>query len=1035
MLEVVYIVGAFGLVLLTPPNFAVAGLLIAILMGLEYGVLWVLTGESLNRELILVILNIVYSIVWSITALPFTPIYYILQPSFSQLLIIYLYLALFIGSILLGAIPVIMYIRKYLKFNKILKEFKKSELDYKSINQKYSEINTRLNKAKEEIKNIINEINKAKELYETALKDPDLIITALDKKPQIPEVIRPNVNYVVVGLGGTGTALLEAFIDYLVSKNTIKEDGINPFLFVAFDTNEASIVRLREKYKNTPVAKLLYTFNNFEALTTANIINHNPWLAGLSVSIIQGSGTKRAIGYAAYNTVKNAMMEDILSRLNDLIAKTKTNRIFLIVFTALGGGTGSGSFIHFTKDFISRLGRITGDSEPYVMGFGVLPRENEGMLYHVNAFAAIKEMQFILKYGARLKDEKASRGAENTINVINPFLAFFLISRDRPDKNVDTNIALGLARFISDIGTSGVVQENQSRYTETFDLSDIRTAAAMSPYSFFTFNRYDIYFPASRLSWYKNVGVIVFKDINDRYTKLREEVDEISRLLSEYKDNTSKFLANLDNLSNTVKSMTIKVYRRWSNRIGEVYVELLKWRENVVDGGSISPKNLETLLNSIYSSAEENVESIVILKRRIDEFNEIVKEEELFLKAPPSSHIEYVFSVPNLENFDISQLSTEKASLYRLVNQYGRQSDFLRALADLKAPLGSVGLTMANIDYQRINVPIPVTTEAKDFISRYNPGLIKDNAVKTPDIDSVLMVTASSQDNITNNDFPNLATLKQALDTKTHNSNAKISYINSKRFSISTYHIINGVYIWRISKNTPPILKDLTYLMKNYDKVKKSNFDQLIYHHTLFYNDYQTVEALTGIQIVNLSPNQAVQKIVEYWANYDPETEYINIWGIIELSSIYSDLKIINDNIDNLMGLLDKAIKNLQRGVTNVDVVNIKKYLDAINSAKVPSPENINAIYEANKIANNTEVNRALNEIIELSLQTVSKLEEIKKYGEKWIDDLNKLKKESTDYGVNRTIQTLINYIGTLIDKSESLSKELYKFKESVNLE
>ncbi|QPG48947.1 hypothetical protein HFC64_02430 [Saccharolobus solfataricus] len=64
---------------------AVAGFLIAVLMGLEYGVLWVLTGESLNRELILVISNIVYSIAWSITALPFTPIYYTLQPYFLNL--------------------------------------------------------------------------------------------------------------------------------------------------------------------------------------------------------------------------------------------------------------------------------------------------------------------------------------------------------------------------------------------------------------------------------------------------------------------------------------------------------------------------------------------------------------------------------------------------------------------------------------------------------------------------------------------------------------------------------------------------------------------------------------------------------------------------------------------------------------------------------------------------------------------------------------------------------------------------------------
>ncbi|QPG48946.1 hypothetical protein HFC64_02425 [Saccharolobus solfataricus] len=82
---------------------------------------------------------------------------------------------------MLGVIPAIMYIRKYLQFNKIQKEFKQLELDYKSINQEYSEINTRLNKAKEEINNVMDKINKAKELHETALRDPDLIVTALIK--------------------------------------------------------------------------------------------------------------------------------------------------------------------------------------------------------------------------------------------------------------------------------------------------------------------------------------------------------------------------------------------------------------------------------------------------------------------------------------------------------------------------------------------------------------------------------------------------------------------------------------------------------------------------------------------------------------------------------------------------------------------------------------------------------------------------------------------------------------------------------------
>ncbi|TRM82599.1 hypothetical protein DJ522_07265 [Sulfolobus sp. F3] len=197
--------------LFNPVGLSIIGFTIAILMIVEYVVLWLLTEELTTREQVITIINLIISLAYSIANSPLIipPLYNIINNAYESNKGFYslLYMAIFIALVILGIIPVLMYLRKYHNFNNLSKRYQEISLKITSVQQAYQEINSKLNTSQNEIKEVIDNINKATELYNTALRNPDLIITSLDNKPEMPDVVRPNINYVVVGLGGVGTAL------------------------------------------------------------------------------------------------------------------------------------------------------------------------------------------------------------------------------------------------------------------------------------------------------------------------------------------------------------------------------------------------------------------------------------------------------------------------------------------------------------------------------------------------------------------------------------------------------------------------------------------------------------------------------------------------------------------------------------------------------------------------------------------------------------------------------------------------------------
>ena len=1020
-----------------------AGFLAAVLSIVLYILLYFITGEYMNREELLLIADFAFSLAWWSSTQPMSPFYPAFSQSYASNAIGATELALFLSaiSLVLLLVPLYTFFMKYHRFLGLRKRLDRVRSEYDSIKNEANRLGSELDNAKKSIKEIKGLIERALWLREIAEKNPNTIISGIDDTPRTPKPIRPSVYYVICGLGGTGSILLESFIDYLLSQGLIDEDETkNPYLFVFFDTSRSNIDRIKKKYAGKPVEKLMYIFDNFGVLSAHEITSHNPWLVGQDVNLIDGTGNRRALGYAAYNTVKDTLMSDILTRITNMMNKVNINppNFLVVTLNSLGGGTGSGSFIYCASDLAEQLERK--GVRPYVLGFGVLPRSDEGTIYHANAYAALKELQFLLS--------RAKEKLGENVEFAYPYTAYFLISRDRPSATVDAEISLAITKFLLELGIAGYEESGAGARVsghQGYDLEDIRYRASMAPDSFFTFGRYDIYFPASRVSWLVNVALPLREKVADSYKELSNSVSKLSASVTDYSSRVESLRREVENLKEELRNLIPKLYKRWSSDANNAVNELENISREVSDPRSpISPTTLKNEYDALNSQIGTPDDSIVVLKKQvIDRFESVIKEEEEFLKSPPVTSIEYVFKVEDPEKFDARVLSREKASLASILQSRDMIADYGNALRRLVGTTGLVEQSMANVDFTRVNMPLNYTTDVVEFIARYNKKLVVTDkntgqpTVRSPAVESIVMLVTSAQENMNVPEFPSESAVVEALREKAVHADFKKAVIDMKRYEVSSYLIITGIYPYRLRRGEPPILKDVGYLEYFYNAYKRERESKdksqnpLLMHHTLFYGKPSAFDELVVKHTGNYTPvsgltgSEAVKVISDFWVNYNPEVEYIDVWGILELADAYAEVSAIKRDIEELMDFMDKALTSLERGATDVDVDRVKYLLTG--GVDLRRLKAIKDVREANRFAKNEEVAKAIAELGKEIEGLLGDIKIVKESIASWIDRLNRIKdrRRSEEILVMKVIQPLINEVNELDEKIEKIEAGL----------
>jgi len=707
-----------------------------------------------------------------------------------------------------------------------------------------------------------------------------------------------------------------------------------------------------------------------------------------------------------------ARIKQYIDEITNRFPNKKGNAI--IIINSLGGGTGSGTFIKLAMDLRNALQ----GSSTVIYGFGILPKAAEGQTFQANAYAALKELMFLFEHGER------QLGAQDNL-LQNPFDGYFLLSLEGPSQAQKENISSAISKFLLDLGTS-----------EGFDPADIKMAvqsfgSAFGKTSFLTFDFHEIIFPASRVSWYKNVGKFHAEKLRSDFKNIRSEAEKIY-------EESKKAVIEEENLIREIKEFInsdIKnfyregVYKKWREEIVNIKQNLNKIHADVSIGGKLY---IAPLRDKIYSILTDKNSEITIpnLETEIKSLEAIVSNEYQQLKNPLNTQVSKVFPV-DPDKFPVEKLFDERIVLTDLMSG-DREVELREAFARLTQRIGEVGQTMANIDYQRIKQPLHTKTQDEvRFISKYAPQLAPEGRgyAETPGIGGALIEVTSHGENLRH--LP--------LDDELIGSVRGLTYADpilkkgvspNKRFSISTYWILIGLYLWKPRSDMSPVLRDLPALIEGYQKEYEALKKRFFVHHTLFYDNPELFRSVTHMTLPN-NIIQARDMITEFWVKYNPFLSYAKYWGILDLAKIYSDTiemsNLLSESFDQILNYVDSVKKGIVKDLGGL--ANIRKNLSMKVSDLLADIQTLPEVRKAGlKIP---EIEDAITEV-------VAHVEELKKKLS-WVlanySDIQKSLQSIVDEATKKADSSLTfnPYVRRLMEHLKGIMQELEKLNEGIN--
>ncbi|MGB9729837.1 MAG: tubulin-like doman-containing protein [Thermoplasmata archaeon] len=1027
--------------------------------------MYYLTRELFRIENIILYADIVFTIVW--TAASTTSISQALGiPLIGFLGLIFYYLFLgFVGlSAVLALASYLMFIKKYLQFRELKNKYEKLENDYNNYANKYETINKNIRDViKKSLNNINEEINDALEKLEDAKRTPERIILS-DKISTEGELVPSNHNTVIIGLGGTGTALVtgvgeradreqesylkSSILDNLISRNIIKSGNEN-FLFILYDTNVNNINTIRKKYRLDEVdsiyKNLIKTFNYANSWDQNHILSANPDLVGTNFTILQGTGNNRRLGAAAYKVIKDQFLNDVKNAISELINRRNTGETIIYVINSWGGGTGSGTFLNFTIDLKEKLNQIPAlqARSPLIYGIGILPAPEEEAIFRANAYAALKEMTYILK------PQEILLGDVRRVTVSNPFDAYFLLTRDETNIMRDYEISTGISNWIIDNSTTTKEEGNPLSY----DPRDFKTRYQIySGKSFASIEFYTIFYPASRLSWYKVIGVPMRKQLNEKFKSTSEEVFKTKEEISQLKNKLSALKRDSDALIDTISAfMSTEPYKSFINLTKKWQSETNRINSEIAPDGSKAINRLDSEVYNIETTSPEYPTSLPNISQKLNNFSNIIDSEGNFLKYPRQTSITYSipvdpdkFTLPNEnpsgDKISIGNLINPQMNMIRLIYDSGRQDDLRSAFNALQNPPGQAG-SLIKLNFSLLNSPMNLTNDEINFIIETNPALRADNnnilTVRRPILKDIIVLASTNGEISSSQSFPNPDAFKQALMQSSQNVEYRLSKVNYRKYSISMYRVMLGIPIMYYSPEEEAMMPLINNYFEAYKRETTSYASYVFIHHTLFYDLSPTDLRTMGILINDRASAQDVRNAVtKFWIDYEPliyDDYSAGLYSSLTFAKIFGLTKSLSELAGNNLFERISSLDPSYTGIPELNSINSKLselsgILDRLNTRidlLKESLQRINKIYQLSDENMRRIIDRMKEHINE---NYVSAIESMNALNNGLQGMLNKLSEVTKFYAENKRLAEQ----NTARRISDNLNLVLMKFKATV---
>jgi hypothetical protein len=711
------------------------------------------------------------------------------------------------------------------------------------------------------------------------------------------------INVVYIGMGGQGGNIVNEVKKY-AGKNNLLRAGLR---FIIFDSHQESLNKLLE----------IEDASKIRFLEPDDITIHNQFSEFVGkVEPGVAAGNKRLKGRLFWLFNRGQIISCMDNLIDQVKATTGEDFFVFIITSALGGGTGSGSFLELAV-YLKNHPSLA-QNPPMVMGIGILPGgKDENDITLANGYAALKEINFL----QCIDEEKKVTIESIELNYSKPFDFYFILDREYARVTQDEEIRKAIINFLTAFGwfefnPSVDRQTFKDTYEEQKDagvffkeISNFRTLGEPIRDYFHTIGYFQIFFPRESL--------LLLYDMEDEIRSSEREIFQLGFTLKNVREEMLKLQKEIEALERETKELRDKV----RGRAGITALRVDRFFRSEDE----KLTNLQTRINTLK-------EKLFKLDRTNDELSN--REEELKRKRteleaaritlmgkltnPPTigkyryfqqlplteNEIDIMREPENRERLKLSDICFREIMeiLGRLDVYYERTHGQINRVSLIDNPM---------VDYKRIaeNHITPgmmkiLTKEDRDFFP--DKDYTGKRIMAHERIKLLLAICSTYESNV---EQTHLAVNKFRENVKQYYAkDGSIILLDrdDKKYSFNVYFALLGLQPWRPSETKPHRMISLSKMQSSYDRQVRSG--NALVNHSLFIGTQNTAFEVAGIP--NTYDSKKIRDdTLRFWTQMD----FINpkaIWNNVPIvvAEFFEHLDQIGKELENTKRMFDNVV-------------------------------------------------------------------------------------------------------------------------------
>lgn len=657
---------------------------------------------------------------------------------------------------------------------------------------------------------------------------------------------RDEINRIIIGLGGQGSRVVNEV------RKAVQAHGPIPggLEFIAIDSDRTALSNLDSIPEDQRVHLAAPDDNITETIV--------PWLPHeFRPKAGGGCGMQRLTGKAMYLVHKARIMEVVRDVARKVRQRTQVSDFMVVLVNAFGGGTGSGMAIDFSLDVRGEIKEITGQ-QPVMFGIGMLPSRAE-TIQRANGVAILKELHFLLSH----KEPVVVGGRDYS----SPFELYFLVGREVMGIERDEELLNSIVRFTLDLG----LIPSHSREHSTagkgagwVDLQDIRTLVKGAGHMFSTFGHYRAVFPQRDLiDWFETLDLIakLKKELPSLVTDLdaqRQKLEDMKIALAHDEQKIALARARAKQLrSEGVLGANRPELAKLLGEIAAAEEDIRKRRKEVqaLDLDISTWADRRATLEKRLREAEIKVEE---LKQRL-----LAPNQTRTCYTVPLSEVELEYLLANRHLVTDGHFAGVMKALGRTPDYHDKTMEVVGKNKILYLPLLNYRMAF----HTAASFPPAVLASLKKH------GFVRFDVAGNPIVNEehlwmVMAMLSSNAENIEPQRVGARAFKEVVEGHVARRAEAKVVASKNKPFEVVIHSWMVGVQVAPIAPGYPPRLKELEWLMPEYEQVAREG--GLAQHHAFMYGDPLAFSQLSSTPIDRTSVSRTNQLVTKFWEEYAP---------------------------------------------------------------------------------------------------------------------------------------------------------------------